>query len=47
MPWKATLGAVPDDRGTHFRIWAPGARSLELHLLGGNGRETTVRPMCH
>src|SRR5437588_8336305 len=39
MPWSPWLGAVPDlpSRTTIFRVWAPRARALSLHILGGGG----------
>jgi maltooligosyltrehalose trehalohydrolase len=30
MSWQRTLGACPDGRGTHFRVWAPDRASVEL-----------------
>ncbi len=33
-PWRATLGALPDASGTHFRVWAPRARLVEVLLEG-------------
>ncbi|MGZ6142403.1 MAG: malto-oligosyltrehalose trehalohydrolase [Myxococcales bacterium] len=35
MPWKPWLGAVPTAEGTHFRVWAPRAASLQAKVLGG------------
>jgi maltooligosyltrehalose trehalohydrolase len=35
MTWKPSLGAVPDARGTDFRVWAPKTDSLSLKVLGG------------
>ena len=35
MTWKPWLGAVPDARGTHFRVWAPRADSLSVRVLDG------------
>ena len=35
MPWRPSLGAVPSQGGTLFRVWAPRARSLEVKVLGG------------
>src|SRR6267143_1332175 len=35
MTWKPWLGAVPDARGTHFRVWAPKADSLSVRVLDG------------
>jgi maltooligosyltrehalose trehalohydrolase len=35
MTWKPWLGAVPDARGTQFRVWAPKTDSLSLKVLGG------------
>src|SRR6267142_1034989 len=35
MTWKPWLGAVPDGRGTHFRVWAPKADSLSVRVLDG------------
>jgi maltooligosyltrehalose trehalohydrolase len=32
MGWKPWLGAVPDARGTHFRVWAPKTPSLEVKV---------------
>lgn len=32
--WRATLGAIPDDRGTRFRVWAPAARVVQVLLDG-------------
>ncbi|HEX4383630.1 MAG TPA: malto-oligosyltrehalose trehalohydrolase [Myxococcales bacterium] len=40
MTWKAWLGAVPDDSGTHFRVWAPKADSLAVKIAG---REVSMR----
>ena len=41
MTWKPWLGAVPDDGGTHFRVWAPKADSLSVKIAGG--REVSMR----
>ena len=30
MTWKRTLGACPDNLGTHFRVWAPDRASVEV-----------------
>src|SRR5437899_2545055 len=30
--WSPSLGAWPDQDGTHFRVWAPTARRLEVVL---------------
>ena len=35
MSWKPWLGAVPDARGTHFRVWAPKTDSLSVKVQGG------------
>ena len=35
MVWKPWLGAVPDARGTHFRVWAPRTPALEVRVEGG------------
>src|SRR5882762_293650 len=35
MTWKPWLGAVPDGRGTHFRVWAPKTDSLSVRVLDG------------
>ncbi|HWE26093.1 MAG TPA: malto-oligosyltrehalose trehalohydrolase [Myxococcales bacterium] len=35
MPWQPWLGAVPDENGTSFRVWAPRASSLEVRIAGG------------
>ena len=35
MTWKPWLGAIPDDAGTHFRVWAPKADSLSVRMAGG------------
>ena len=32
MTWKPWLGAVPDGRGTHFRVWAPRAEKLAVKI---------------
>src|SRR4051812_30222895 len=32
MTWKPWLGAVPDAKGTHFRVWAPKTEELEVKL---------------
>jgi maltooligosyltrehalose trehalohydrolase len=40
MTWKAWLGAVPDESGTHFRVWAPKADSLGVKIAG---REVSMR----
>jgi maltooligosyltrehalose trehalohydrolase len=32
MTWKQWLGAVPDGKGTHFRVWAPKADALSVKL---------------
>lgn len=34
MSWQPTLGARPQANGTHFRVWAPNARRLEVVLEG-------------
>ncbi|GAB4355887.1 MAG: hypothetical protein Kow0073_13210 [Immundisolibacter sp.] len=33
------FGAEPDNGGTHFRLWAPGARRVELLLDAGHGEQ--------
>ena len=33
------FGAEPDDSGTHFRLWAPGAGLVELLLDAGHGEQ--------
>lgn len=30
MPWQPTLGAWPGPHGTHFRVWAPAAQTVEV-----------------
>src|SRR5436309_3525621 len=30
--WQASLGAVPSDHGTTFRVWAPKAKTVEAVL---------------
>jgi maltooligosyltrehalose trehalohydrolase len=40
MTWKQWLGAVPDEGGTHFRVWAPRAASLAVKVAG---REVSMR----
>src|SRR4051794_36773815 len=32
MTWKPWLGAVPDQSGTHFRVWAPKTEKLSVKL---------------
>ncbi|HEY2030206.1 MAG TPA: malto-oligosyltrehalose trehalohydrolase, partial [Myxococcales bacterium] len=32
MTWKPWLGAVPDQSGTHFRVWAPKTDALSVKL---------------
>jgi maltooligosyltrehalose trehalohydrolase len=46
VTWKATLGAVPDERGTRFSVWAPDARTVEVVLEGGAGTaaRASLRP---
>ena len=40
------FGAEPGDGGTHFRLWAPGARQVEL-LLGGDDGEHSLTLASH
>src|SRR5438128_6933443 len=46
--WSPSLGAWSDQDGTHFRVWAPTARRLELVLESArettNGRTSEVSP---
>jgi len=35
MPWTPWLGAVPDEGGTHFRVWAPHASELSVQIVSG------------
>jgi maltooligosyltrehalose trehalohydrolase len=39
--WSPTLGALPDQDGTHFRVWAPTARNLEV-VLESSGKSLGV-----
>jgi maltooligosyltrehalose trehalohydrolase len=41
--WGATLGAVPGDRGTSFRVWAPSSAAVELVLEPDGGRRPLAR----
>ena len=43
MAWTPWLGAIPDrtSRRTGFRVWAPRAASLEVHVVGGKGAGET------
>ena len=43
MAWTPWLGAVPDRKAKSvgFRVWAPRAKSLEVHVLGGSGARET------
>lgn len=35
MDWQPTLGAVPgDDNCCEFRVWAPKAKAVDVHLIG-------------
>src|SRR5260370_16784320 len=34
--WWHSLGDWPDQKGPHFRVWAPTARSLEVVLEGSS-----------
>ena len=42
-PWRPSLGAILDDGGTVFRVWAPAPRSVSL-VLYDEGHET-IHPM--
>ncbi len=35
MPWKPWLGAVPSGSSTFFRVWAPRAAALQVHIITG------------
>jgi maltooligosyltrehalose trehalohydrolase len=35
VPWTPWLGAVPSQSKTHFRVWAPRARSLRVRIVDG------------
>ncbi len=37
MTWSPELGAVADDGGTRFTVWAPSARTVDLVLLQEGG----------
>jgi maltooligosyltrehalose trehalohydrolase len=40
--WSSSLGAWPEQAGTHFRVWAPTARSLEA-VLENSGKTAGVQ----
>lgn len=39
---RAILGAHPEEEGTRFRVWAPGARSVRVSLEAGRAVGSTV-----
>ena len=39
---RLPIGAEPVEDGTHFRVWAPDARSVEV--LSGHGVTTSLKP---
>lgn len=44
MTWRPSLGAIPDSRGTRFRVLAPHAASLEVRIEGGSPRGVPMTP---
>ncbi len=35
MDWQPTLGAIlGDDNRCEFRVWAPNAKAVDVHLIG-------------
>src|SRR5258708_6191075 len=48
MPWTPWLGAVPPAHSlaTPFRVWAPRAPSLRLHVLGGGRAREAMAEMA-
>lgn len=36
-PWRPTLGAIPGDGGTRFRVWAPERRSVSVVIERAEG----------
>ena len=43
-PWRPTLGAIVDERGTTFRVWAPARQQVNLILESGG--TPTTRPLA-
>nr|MBA3673302.1 malto-oligosyltrehalose trehalohydrolase [Gemmatimonadaceae bacterium] len=37
MIWRLRRGATLDPGGALFSVWAPSARSMRVHVAGGNG----------
>ncbi|HEX5688359.1 MAG TPA: malto-oligosyltrehalose trehalohydrolase, partial [Roseiflexaceae bacterium] len=44
MSWKLDIGATPGSAGTHFRVWAPNARRVEV-ILFDQGRRSGSHPL--
>ena len=42
MSWRPSLGAIPDSRGTRFRVLAPRAESLEVQIEGAAPRRVPM-----
>ncbi len=43
MTWQATLGAVlGDENRCDFRVWAPKAKAVDVHLIGGDERYVSM-----
>ncbi len=43
MDWQPTLGAVLDDGNCcEFRVWAPYAKAVDVHLLGDADRTVSM-----
>src|SRR5260370_9039248 len=40
MTWLPSLGAWPNSQGTHFRVWAPTAKAVQI-VLEGAGKSGT------
>jgi maltooligosyltrehalose trehalohydrolase len=45
--WNPRLGALLGDDGCRFRVWAPNAERVELHLLGADDRCVTLQAEAH
>jgi maltooligosyltrehalose trehalohydrolase len=41
MPWRLPIGANPDGGGTSFRVWAAGARQVDVVLIGSDASPTS------
>ncbi len=46
MSWQPTLGAWPSPEGTHFRVWAPSAQTVEV-LLDADPSPGPARFLAH